>query len=106
MYTQARRFGLSQEAFYRFTIRGLFRELAAIKLARRDQFERDTVLAYQAVRIYVMSLTRKGGLRMPKLSKLLEEGHGELTPDEMRAQMRASADELARRGKVRRAKTQ
>jgi hypothetical protein len=53
-------------------------------LARRDQFERDTTLAYQAVRIWVKS-QHKRGLRMPKLESLLREGGPSQTVDEKRS---------------------
>ena len=65
---EARRVGLSRTSFWGFTLRELYQEFAIARARQRDVFERDTVQAYQVVRIYVETMNKK---RMPKLSTLV-----------------------------------
>ena len=52
------------------TVRELFREFAADRMRARDEFDRDTTLAYQVVKIYFQST---GDGKMPALDSLLSD---------------------------------
>jgi len=90
----ARRIGLSRSLFFRLTIRELFQEFAAARLRANDRHERDTVLAYQVVRIYVETMNKK---RMPKLSALLNRTTAKIDPHTRRDKARAVLQMIAAR---------
>lgn len=55
----------------------MFRELAIARERDRREFERDTVLAYQVVRIgYMVKRTKSGRVTLPKLTECLGKKSG------------------------------
>jgi hypothetical protein len=52
------------------TVRELFREFAAERFRARDRFDRDTLQAWQVVRIYFQSMNDK---KMPAIDSLMSD---------------------------------
>lgn len=69
------------------TIRELFREFVVAKHRTEDQYRRDMHLAWQGVRIFVMSVKEKG-YRVPSLASLLNISAPSQSFDDMEAQLR------------------
>lgn len=79
-------------------MRGLFRELAAAKLRQRDRQEELTFQAFQTVRVWAITKSKKG--RMPKFDTLLPKANDEMSTAEMRAAMTLVAQRYGNRVRV------
>lgn len=97
MYLRARQCGLSREEFGRLTIRELFREFVVGKEQREYEFQLATLTAYQTVRIWAMTKSKK---RMPTFASLIRKKGGDQTPREMRAALQQIAGQFGIRPRV------
>lgn len=72
-------------------------ELAVAKKVARDRFERDTVQAYQTIRIWAMTRSSKG--RMPSIGKVLGTDASSFKAGDSPQKARAFMEILAARTK-------
>lgn len=81
-------FGLSPDEYWDLSLRELWNVLRAQRDRRKDEYERDVVLAWQIERLSIMAV-KKHGRQLPSLSKLLPttKPSGKQTWQEMKAAM-------------------
>lgn len=85
--------GLSREEFWNLSLCELWKEFEVGKERKRDEFERDTTLAWQVVRIYVQTMNKK---RMPDLDTLMPRVKRSMSAPSLE-QQRAQLEEIGRR---------
>jgi hypothetical protein len=64
-------FGLSNDEFWRLSLRELWNVRRAAAKRQTDEYERDVILAWQIERVAIQALQRQGERRLPSVMKLL-----------------------------------